>query len=56
MEPHLDFFPGNMGGFSGEHGECFHQNISRTEKLYSGKWNPDMLADKCWRLVRETPT
>jgi hypothetical protein len=26
------------------------------EKRYSGKWNPNMLADYCWTLVRETPT
>jgi hypothetical protein len=22
----------------------------------SGKWNPNLLADYCWALVRETPT
>jgi hypothetical protein len=52
----LGFFPGNIGGFSDEHGEWFHQNISRTERIYSGKWNPDLLADNCWTLVRETRT
>jgi hypothetical protein len=45
MQSHLDFFPGNMGVLSDKHGERFHQDISRMEKRYSGKWNPDMLAD-----------
>jgi hypothetical protein len=26
------------------------------EKRYSGKWNPDMVADYCWTLVRDTAT
>jgi hypothetical protein len=34
----------------------FHQDISPMEKRYSGKWIPDMLADYCWCLVRETWT
>jgi hypothetical protein len=45
-----------MGAFSDEHGEWFHQDISRTEKRYTGKWNPDVLADNSWKLVRLTPT
>jgi len=47
MQPHLDFFPGNVGAFSDEYGERFRQDITRTEKRYSGKWNPDLLADNC---------
>jgi len=26
------------------------------EKRCRGKWNPNMLTDYCWTLVRETPT
>ena len=52
---HLDFFPDNMGAVSDEHGERFHQEISQP-KRYSGKWSPNMHADYCWSLVRETPT
>jgi len=26
------------------------------EYRYSGKWNPDLLADYCWTLVEETST
>jgi hypothetical protein len=44
---HLNFFPGNMAAFSDEHGERFHQDISRMKKRYSGKWNPNLLACYC---------
>jgi hypothetical protein len=52
---HLDFFPENMGSISVEHGERFHQDISQTEKRYSGKWSLNILADCCWSLIWETP-
>jgi len=39
----LDVFHENIGALSDEHGERFRQNISQTEKRYSGKWNPI-----CW--------
>jgi hypothetical protein len=32
-----------------------NKDISQTEKRYSGKFSPNMLADYCWNLVRETP-
>ena len=51
----LGFFSGNMGAISDKHGERFHQNKSRMEKTYSGKWNPNILADYYWTLVREIP-
>jgi hypothetical protein len=41
------FLPENMGAFSDEHGERFHQDASQMEKRYSGKWSPNMLADFC---------
>jgi hypothetical protein len=44
-----------MVSVSDEHGEKFHQDIFCMEKRYSGKWNPNLLADYCWKLVRETP-
>ena len=56
LDSHLDFFPENMGAVSDEHGERFHQDISQLEKRYSGKWNPNFLADFCWTLIRETST
>jgi hypothetical protein len=41
---------------SEEHGEKFRNDIFQMEKRYSGKWCPDMFADYCWSLRRETPT
>ncbi|UYV82366.1 K02A2.6-like [Cordylochernes scorpioides] len=34
LHSHLDFFPDNLGAFSDEHGERFHQDISIMEKRY----------------------
>jgi hypothetical protein len=52
----LGFFLVNMGAVSDEHHERFHQGISRMEKRYSSKWNPDILSDYCWTVVPDTPT
>jgi len=54
LHSHLDFFPANLGDVSDEHGERFHQEISTMEKRYQGVWNPSMLADYCWTLMRDT--
>jgi hypothetical protein len=45
-----------MEAVSDEHAEGFDQDTSQVEKPYSGKWNPTMLADCCWSLIREKPT
>lgn len=55
LHSHLDFFPENMGSVSDEHGERFHQDVAAIEKRFQGRWEPAMLADNCWSLVRETP-
>ena len=39
LQSHLDFFPGNIGAASDEHGESFLQDISQIENRYSGKWS-----------------
>jgi len=31
------------------------KDISQTEKRYSGKWNPNLLCDYYWGLIRKTP-
>jgi hypothetical protein len=36
--------------------EKSHQDISETEKRFTGTWGPNMLADCSWNLTRETPT
>ena len=55
LHSHLDFFPLNCRDVSDEHGERFHQDIAAMEKRYQGKWNPSMLADYCWNVVRDDP-
>ena len=52
---HLDFFALNCGEVSDEHGKRFHQDITAIEKRYQGKWNPSMLANYCWNVVRNDP-
>ncbi len=39
------FFPSNCGAVSDEHDKRFHPDISCMEKLYQGKWSPEMLED-----------
>ena len=34
---HIEFFPNNLGDFSDEHGERFHQDLALIEESYSGK-------------------
>jgi hypothetical protein len=50
------FFPENMGAVSSEDCERLNRDISGMEKGYSGQFMPNMLADNCWILIRETPT
>ncbi|CAH2088759.1 unnamed protein product [Euphydryas editha] len=55
LESRLNFFPQNMGAVNDEHGERFHQDIASFEKRYRGKWEPSILSEYCWSIVRETP-
>ena len=50
---HLNFFPLNLGALSNENGERFHQDITKMERNYQGKWNPSMMGDLCWMLLRD---
>lgn len=54
LHSHLDFFPENLGAVSDEQGERFHQDILTMEHRYQGHWNPSMMGDYCWGLVRES--
>ena len=54
MNSHLDYFPSNLGDFSEEQGERFHQDISVMENRYQGRWDVNMMADFCWMLKRDT--
>lgn len=54
LHSHLDFFPQNLGRFSDEQGERFHQEILKIEQRYVGKCTVHMLSDYCWSLKRNT--
>ena len=54
LHSHLNFFPPNLGAVSDQHGERFHQDITKMESNYQGKWNPGMMGDFCWMLLRNT--
>ena len=45
----------SLGAVSDEHGERFHQDITKMESNYQGKWNPGMMGDFCWMLLRDIP-
>ena len=55
LQSHLNFFPPNLGAVSDEHGERFHQDITKMERNYQVKWNPGMMGDFCWMLLRDIP-
>ena len=51
---HLEVFKSNMGSYSEEQGERFHQDLQNFEKRYHGQYNERMLGDYIWGLVRES--
>jgi hypothetical protein len=55
LHSHLDRFSANMGAVSDEQGERFHQDIAEMERRYQGRWDPSMMGDYCWTLVRDLP-
>ena len=55
LDSHLDYFPANLGSYSEEQGERFHQDISEMECRYQGRWNINMMADYCWSIYRHNP-
>ncbi|KAK5647850.1 hypothetical protein RI129_002742 [Pyrocoelia pectoralis] len=55
LHSHLDKFPDNLGNFSEEQGERFHQDIKEMEERYQGRWDHHMMADYCWNLQRDVP-
>lgn len=54
LHSHIDFFPNNLGHFSDEQGERFHQEISKMEKRFEGKNKIKMMSNYCWTLKRDT--
>lgn len=56
LDSHLDRFPDNVGDYSEEQGERFHQDIKLLEKGHQGFWDVRFLSDYCWMIKRETYT
>ena len=50
---HLDFFQENLGDFSEEHGERFHQDTEPMKRRYKGRWDSAMMGDYIWSLIRQ---
>ena len=53
LHSHLNFFRPKLGAVSDEHGERFHQDITKMEINYQGKWNPGMMGNFCWMYLRD---
>lgn len=56
LDSHLDWYPKNLGDYSEEQGERFHQDIKKMERRYQGRWNENMMADYCWTLEKRYTT
>ncbi|KAJ0184258.1 hypothetical protein K1T71_000681 [Dendrolimus kikuchii] len=54
LHAHLDKFKNNMGAYSEEQGERFHQDIMNFEQRYQGQYNENMMGDYIWGLLRES--
>ena len=54
LDSHLDKFKENMGAYSEEQGERFHQDIFDFERRYQGQYNENMMGDYIWGLLRES--
>ena len=54
LDAHLDNFKENMGAYSEEQGERFHQDILDFERRYQGQYNENMMGDYIWGLIRES--
>ena len=54
LDANLDQFMENMGVYSKEFGERFHQNILDFERRYPGQYNKRIMGDYIWRLIHES--
>lgn len=54
LKSHLEMFPENLGRYSDEHGEKFHQDIESIENRFNGRFEVEMLGEYCWTLLRES--
>ena len=54
LDAHLDEFKENLGAYSDEQGERFHQDIKDFESRYQGQYNENMMGDYIWGWIRES--
>ena len=54
LDVDLDEFKENLGAYSEEHGERFHQDIKDFESRYQGQYKENMMGDYIWGLIRES--
>ncbi|KAL0818421.1 hypothetical protein ABMA28_008887 [Loxostege sticticalis] len=54
LHAHLDQFKNNLGAYSEEQGERFHQDVMDFEQRYQGQYNENMMGDYIWSLIRES--
>jgi len=54
LDAHLDIFKENMGNYSEEQGERFHQDMCVFENRYQGHYNENMMGEYIWNHVRES--
>ncbi|XP_058848577.1 uncharacterized protein LOC117424572 [Acipenser ruthenus] len=54
LDAYLHKFKENMGAYSEEQGERFHQDILDFERRYQGQYNENMMGDYIWGLIRES--
>ena len=47
MDFHVEYFPEDLGDYSEEQGERFHQDIKVMEQRYQGRWDENIMADYC---------
>ena len=55
LHSHLNFFPPNLVEVSDGHGERFYQDITKMGSNSQGKWNPGIMGDFCWMVLRDIP-
>lgn len=46
LDSHINNFPKDLGEYSEEQGERFHQDISEMKTRYQENWNSNMMAEK----------
>ena len=54
LDAHLGICKDNMGAYSEEQGERFHQDIQIFERRYQGQYSESMMGDYVWNVIRDS--